>query len=84
MALPFALGLAAFVAIRPDGLIGTADDSTALGLVFTAALAVTSIPVISRIMMDLGLLSTPFARVVHRQATCAAMSRGGAISRYTR
>ncbi len=64
MALPFAVGLAAFVALRPEELIGSADDMTALGLVFTAALAVTSIPVISRIMMDLGLLSTPFARVV--------------------
>src|SRR4029077_11863379 len=48
----------------PAALIGPADHSAALGLVFTAALAVTSIPVISRIMMDLGLLSTPFARVV--------------------
>jgi Kef-type K+ transport system membrane component KefB len=33
-------------------------------LVFSLAIAVTSIPVISRIMSDLGILDTPFARIV--------------------
>jgi Kef-type K+ transport system membrane component KefB len=33
-------------------------------LVFAIAMAVTSIPVISRIMFDLGILGTPFARIV--------------------
>jgi Kef-type K+ transport system membrane component KefB len=64
MAVPFAAGLAVFEALQPSWLGGPAGDTAALGLVFTAALAVTSIPVISRIMMDLGLLSTPFARIV--------------------
>jgi Kef-type K+ transport system membrane component KefB len=32
--------------------------------VFAIAMAVTSIPVISRIMFDLGILDTPFARIV--------------------
>jgi K+:H+ antiporter len=64
MALPFAAGIVAFAALQPTDLAGPANSTTALGLVFIAALAVTSIPVISRIMMDLGLLSTPFARIV--------------------
>jgi len=64
MALPFAAGIAAFAALQPTNLAGSANDTAALGIVFIAALALTSIPVISRIMMDLGILSTPFARVV--------------------
>ena len=64
MALPFAAGTVAFATLQPHDLAGPANDSVALGLVFTASLALTSIPVISRIMMDLGIISTPFARVV--------------------
>ena len=41
-----------------------ADDRVAFALVFALAMAVTSIPVISRIMADLNLLGTRFARVV--------------------
>lgn len=62
--LPFAIGLAAFEMLDPTGLQGSAHDRGALALVFAIAIAVTSIPVISRIMLDLGLLSTSFARVV--------------------
>ncbi|HQX49351.1 MAG TPA: cation:proton antiporter [Planctomycetaceae bacterium] len=43
---------------------GTAQSDTAFLLVFAIAVAVTSIPVISRIMYDLGVLETSFARVV--------------------
>src|SRR5205823_5723052 len=43
---------------------GTAHSSSAFLLVFAIAVAVTSIPVISRIMHDLGILDTSFARVV--------------------
>lgn len=63
-AVPFAVGAATFALLRPSGLTGPADDTVALGLVFTAALALTSIPVISRIMLDLGLLSSSFARTI--------------------
>jgi Kef-type K+ transport system membrane component KefB len=44
--------------------IGPAGNHTALVLVFGLAVAVTSIPVISRIMHDVGLLPTRFARMV--------------------
>ena len=45
-------------------LIGTAGNKAALTLVFGMAVAVTSIPVISRIMHDVGLLGTRFSRIV--------------------
>ena len=48
----------------PAKLEGTAHNPASLVLVFAMAIAVTSIPVISRIMFDLGILKTPFARIV--------------------
>jgi len=64
MVVPFAVGLG-FVALIPSAeLIGPANSRAAFVLVFSLAIAVTSIPVISRIMGDLGILDTPFARIV--------------------
>ncbi|MCB9831537.1 MAG: cation:proton antiporter [Planctomycetes bacterium] len=70
--VPFILGLLLLEAGRLDGasfldtsrFLGEADNDTAFLLVFAIAIAVTSIPVISRIMFDLGLLETSFARIV--------------------
>lgn len=62
--VPFLAGLAVFVTIDPGGLIGPAGSRPALTLVFGLAVAVTSIPVISRILVDLGVIDTSFARVV--------------------
>jgi Kef-type K+ transport system membrane component KefB len=64
IAIPFAAGLAAFHLLHLDYLHGTADNSGSLSLVFATAIAVASIPVISRIMLDLGITNTPFARIV--------------------
>jgi Kef-type K+ transport system membrane component KefB len=64
VALPLSAGILTFALLHPPGLEGSAHSTAALGIVFAAALALTSIPVISRIMMDLGLLSTSFARIV--------------------
>lgn len=64
MVFPFLVGLG-FVALLPEGAhIGPAADHAAFVLVFALAIAVTSIPVISRIMFDLGILETAFARIV--------------------
>ena len=52
--VPFLVGVAAFTAIDFTRFEGTAQNRTALLLVFAIAIAVTSIPVISRIMLDLG------------------------------
>lgn len=62
--VPFLAGLAVFLTIDPGGLAGPAGNRTALTLVFGLAVAVTSIPVISRIMVDLGIIDSSFARVV--------------------
>ena len=62
--IPLAAGVAAGLALDLDSLEGTARDGTALVIVFAAAFAITSIPVISRIMLDLGLMGTRFSRIV--------------------
>ena len=61
---PFLAGLIVFITLDPTGLAGPSGNKTALMLVFGLAVAVTSIPVISRIMVDLGIIDTSFARVV--------------------
>ena len=62
--LPFLAGLALLQVIDLNGLQGPAGNDTAFLLVVAIAVAVTSIPVISRIMLDLGILETAFARIV--------------------
>jgi Kef-type K+ transport system membrane component KefB len=64
LALPFAAGLGLVAVLGVSNFIGTAANKTALTLVFGMAVAVTSIPVISRIMHDVGLLGTRFSRIV--------------------
>jgi Kef-type K+ transport system membrane component KefB len=64
LVLPFAAGLGLVAVLGVSSFIGTAGNKTALILVFGMAVAVTSIPVISRIMHDTGLLGTRFSRIV--------------------
>jgi Kef-type K+ transport system membrane component KefB len=62
--LPFVCGLVALGVVDLEGLMGPAANRSSFFLVFAIAIAVTSIPVISRIMHDLGILETSFARIV--------------------
>jgi Kef-type K+ transport system membrane component KefB len=62
--LPFIIGLAAAPWLPLHSLMGTVEVRSALVLVLGIAVAVTSIPVISRIFHDLGILHTRFARLV--------------------
>ena len=62
--IPFAAGAAFLLVLNPGGLIGPAANHTSLLIVFSCGIAVTSIPVISRILVDLGLMRTAFARMV--------------------
>ena len=62
--IPLGAGIAAGLTLDLDSLEGTAQNRTSLIIVFAAAFAVTSIPVISRIMLDLGLMGTRFSRIV--------------------
>ncbi len=62
--LPFAAGLGLVALVDTQPLMGAAAHRGALVLVIAIAVAVTSIPVIARIMLDLGIIDTPFARIV--------------------
>ncbi len=62
--LPFLLVLLTARWLPLDSLMGTARQRTPIVLVVGIAAAVTSIPVISKIMHDLGILHTRFARLV--------------------
>lgn len=64
MCIPFAAGLGISQLINQKSLWGPNGNTTSFVLVFSIAMAITSIPVISRIMHDLGILDTTFARVV--------------------
>ncbi|MDJ1130534.1 cation:proton antiporter [Streptomyces iconiensis] len=62
--IPFAAGITLSGTAGLDGLSGAQGSSTSIVLIFGMAIAITSIPVISRIMLDLGILGTHFARMV--------------------
>ncbi len=62
--IPFALGALAVAVLGFSSWMGPAATHGSFILVFAIAVAVTSIPVISRIMLDLGIIDTSFARVV--------------------
>jgi Kef-type K+ transport system membrane component KefB len=64
LVVPFLAGLGLVVALGSSRFEGDAGSRGALVLVFGIGVAVTSIPVISRILHDLGLLRTRFARLV--------------------
>lgn len=62
--VPFLGGLVFLGFIDEARFFGPAGNGTSFLLIFAIAMAVTSIPVISRIMFDLGILGTRFARIV--------------------
>jgi Kef-type K+ transport system membrane component KefB len=62
--LPFFIALAIGTVLPIDRLMGPANDRTSVILVLAIAVAVTSIPVISRIFFDLRILHTRFASIV--------------------
>jgi Kef-type K+ transport system membrane component KefB len=64
LAFPLLAGLAYVRCVDTSALLGSAQNSTAFLLVFATAIAIASIPVISRIMLDLGIMETSFARIV--------------------
>ncbi len=62
--LPFLAGLGLLHVLDLRSSWGPHANAASFLLIFAVAMAVTSIPVISKIMHDLGILDTPFARVV--------------------
>ncbi|MGP3991714.1 cation:proton antiporter [Streptomyces sp. 3N207] len=64
LVIPFAAGLAIARLVDPGDLAGPHGSALNISLVLSLAIAVTSIPVISRIMIDLGIMGSLFARTV--------------------
>lgn len=62
--LPFVLTLLAVPFLPVSGLMGPAQQKVPLFLVIGIAVAVTSIPVISKIFFDMKILHTRFARLI--------------------
>jgi len=62
--LPFLAGLGLLHVLDLRSSWGPRANAASFLLIFAIAMAVTSIPVISKIMHDLGILDTSFARVV--------------------
>ena len=62
--VPFLAGVVFVLVLGAQESRGSTNNYVAFLLVFASAIAVTSIPVISRIMMDLKILKTAFARIV--------------------
>jgi Kef-type K+ transport system membrane component KefB len=64
LVLPFAVGIAAGRMFDADALAGPHGSDVTITLVLGIAVAVTSVPVISRIMLDLNIMHTSLARMV--------------------
>lgn len=62
--IPFFIGWLIPSFYNCSGLIGRADNLFAFHILFATATAVTSIPVISKIFMDLGVMESRFAKIV--------------------
>lgn len=53
-----------FVGLFEPNFVGTADNSFAFAIVFLISAAITSIPVISKIFFDIGMMNTKFSNMV--------------------
>lgn len=78
--IPFIVGLMAPSFFDFSPYLGFAQNLLALKIVIAIAIAVTSIPVISKIFIDLGIINTPFAKIVIAIATIEDIILWGALS----
>lgn len=58
-----------FIRVFQDAFIGERSNEIAFGLVFLIGIAITSIPVISKIFFDIGIMNTKFSDTVLTVAT---------------
>lgn len=58
------LGAIPFISMFRSAFIGEAENEIAFGMVFTIGVAITSIPVISKIFFDMGIMNTRFSNTV--------------------
>jgi Kef-type K+ transport system membrane component KefB len=78
--LPFFLALIAAQFLPLEAFMGDADSELALILVFAIAAAVTSIPVITKIFSDLGVLHTRFASLMLGAAVLEDIALWGVLA----
>ena len=78
--LPFLLALLVAPMLPLERFMGTAGSESAVILVFAAAAAVTSIPVITKIFADLGILHTRFASLQLGSAVLEDIGLWGVLS----
>ena len=78
--VPFFLAIALSPALPLDAVLGTAHSRPALVLVFAIATAVTSIPVITKIFFDLGILHTRFASLMLGAAVLEDIALWGVLA----
>ncbi len=78
--VPFFLALALAPLLPLETVTGTAGSRPALVLVFAIATAVTSIPVITKIFFDLGILHTRFASLLLGAAVLEDIALWGVLA----
>ncbi len=78
--LPFLAGLAAPFIYDFSPFMGPRGNHASLVIIIGIAVAITSIPVISRIFIDLGMMHTRFARIVLTVATVEDIALWGLVS----
>jgi Kef-type K+ transport system membrane component KefB len=78
--LPFLLGLAAPKVFNFKPYLGPNGNMSSLTLIIGIAVAITSIPVISKIFIDLGIMHTRFARICLTVATVEDIALWGLLA----
>jgi Kef-type K+ transport system membrane component KefB len=78
--VPFFLAIALSPVLPLESFVGTAHSRPALVLVFAIATAVTSIPVITKIFFDLGILHTRFASLMLGAAVLEDIALWGVLA----
>jgi Kef-type K+ transport system membrane component KefB len=78
--LPFLLGVAAPQVFNFKPYLGPHGNISALTIIIGIAVAITSIPVISKIFLDLGIMQTRFARICLTVATVEDIALWGLLA----
>lgn len=58
------LGAIPFIGVFSEAFIGSKGNEISFGLVFMIGVAITSIPVISKIFFDMGIMNTRFSNII--------------------
>ena len=78
--LPFLLGAAAPRVVNFEPYMGPNGNLSSLTIIIGIAVAITSIPVISKIFLDLGIMHTRFARICLTVATVEDIALWGLLA----